>query len=105
MQQLAAEIKVTRRTVTMSELTQKELQRYEYEEVKIGTETRYVNCSSAEKEITIKIMGEWKPLTGEFSLYHYDEKAIDRKHDMDKKYLKWIVDSDTGKLIRPVAKN
>ena len=102
-QQLTMAIKVNRRTVTISLLDKKERQRYEHQEVQIGTETHYLNCGSDEKEIILLIVGPWNPVTGEVGLYHYQEGALPGGHVMLPQYLKWNYD-DTDKLIGPVAK-
>ena len=102
-QQLVVRIRVTRRTVEVTPLQNKERQTYENVPVTVGSETHYLNCASQEKEVGIKIVGAWTPLTGEFELYHYDETALMPDVMLDK-YLTWVQDDATRQYIRPVAK-
>jgi hypothetical protein len=102
-QQLTVAIKVKRRTVKISPLTKKELQRYEHEDVEIGSEMHHLNCSSDEQEIILLIVGPWNPLTGEVGLYHYKEGTIPADHQMLDKFLEWNVDETTKKPVSPVA--
>lgn len=101
-QQMTTQIKVTRRTVTLQKLEKKELQRYTYEEVVVKGETHYLNCSSEEKDVKLKVMGTWKPLTGAVDLYHYEEGDMPSKHEFVKSYLVWYVD-DKGDPTAPKA--
>ncbi len=103
-QQMVVQLSVTRRTVSIQVLDKKELSRYKYEEVKVGGETRYLNCTSEEKDIKLNVVGPWDPLTGEVELYHYEEGAFDATHDFAAKYLEWTYDPKTKEYIAPTAK-
>ena len=102
-QQLAVRISVVRRTVEIDRLEHKERQTYENMPVMVGGETHYLNCVSREQNVDIKIVGDWKPLTGDFELFHYEEKAL-MPDEMIEPYLRWVQDDTTKQYIRPVAK-
>jgi transcription elongation GreA/GreB family factor len=102
-QQIAVTISVLQRTVEISRLTSKEAQTYKCEQVKIGKDVHYLNCTSEEKNVKISVVGPWNPLTGEISLYHYDAGRSTQADTMLDKYLEWHCD-DKGKPIRPAAK-
>jgi hypothetical protein len=102
-QQLATTIKVTRRTVEIDELTPKERQRYKHEEVKVGKETKYLNCTSEEATVSLKVVGRWDPFTGECDIYHYEEGEAGGSHKLLDKFKKWVCD-EKGKPIRLEAK-
>lgn len=102
-QQLTTTIKVTRRTVEIVELTKKERQRYQYEEVTIGREVKYLNCSSEEEIVDLKVVGKWDPFTGECDIYHYEEGKAPTDHKLLPKFKKWVCGED-GKPIRLEAK-
>lgn len=102
-QQLATTISVTRRTVVIDELTFKEAQTYKCEEVEIGKEKKYLNCTSEEATVKLHIKGGWNPLTGDVDLYHYEEGTAPTTPKLLEKYRKWVHD-DGGKPIRPDAK-
>ncbi len=102
-QQLAVQINVVRRTVEIDRLEHKERQTYENVPVTVGGEIHYLNCVSREQKVDIKVVGNWKPLTGDFELYHYEEKAL-MPDVMIERYLRWVQDDTTRQYIRPVAK-
>lgn len=103
-QQMSIELKnITRRTVTIQELTPKERQRYAHDEIEIKGETRYVNSSSDEDTVSLCCKGEWNPLTGAIEIYHYEESKLPSKSAMLEKFLEWEVDEDE-EPIAPVAK-
>ncbi len=102
-QQLAVRINVVRRTVEIDRLEHKERQTYENVPVTVGGEIHYLNCVSREQKVDIKVVGNWKPLTGDFELYHYEEKAL-MPDVMIERYLRWVQDDTTRQYIRPVAK-
>jgi len=102
-QQMTTTIKVTRRTVEIVELTKKERQRYQYEEVTIGREVKYLNCSSDEELVDLKLVGKWDPFTGECDIYHYEEGKAPTEHKLLPKFKKWVCGED-GKPIRLEAK-
>lgn len=103
-QQMAVAVKVTRRTVEIEVLKdKKEASRYrDVHQVEVKGEIHYLTCSSAEKDVTLKLIGPWDPIKGTFSLYHYEEGTLPTKAEMVAKYLPWVMDD--GKPIRPVAK-
>ncbi len=103
-QQLAMQISVTRRTVDIDILTEKQSKQYECIETTIRGKKFYLNCSSQEKDVKINVMGEWNPLTGEVEVYHYDEGAFSTAHVMLDAYLEWIYDPETKTYIRTTAK-
>lgn len=106
-QQMSMQISVTRRTVTIAPFSKKELQGHkldEYKNVKIKEETHYLYCSSREKDVKINVMGPWNPLTGDVSLYHYDEGQFDPTHTLLPSYREWFYDNESKTYLRPVAK-
>ena len=97
-QQMAVQISVERKTITMEVLEFKELQRYEYHTVVINGEKHYINCSSAASEnINLTIVGPWNPLTGAVELYHYQE-TFPATAAMLPKFLEWRVDGGNNPL-------
>ena len=102
-QQLAVRINVVRRTVEIERLEYKQRQTYENVLVTVGGETHYLNCVSREQNVDIKVVGDWHPLTGDFELYHYEEKAL-MPDVMIERYLRWVQDKTTRQYIRPVAR-
>jgi hypothetical protein len=102
-QQLTVGIKVNRRTVTIEPLTKQESSQYEHVVVEINGAKHYLNCSSAEQEIVLLIIGPWDPLTGKVQLYHYQEGAMPGSHTLLDKFLEWNVD-DENNPISPTAK-
>ncbi len=95
-QQMIVEVSVTRRTVRIERLTlQKDIQRYENVKVMVGDEPHYLNCSSEEKVIKLRVVGPWNPVTGEVTLYHYAEaQGALPAHAMLDKYLVWYVNAE-----------
>ena len=104
-QQLTVQIKVDRKTITISVLDKKEKHQYEHEIVEIDGEDHYLNCSSAATaNVDLRIVGDWDPLTGKLGLYHYEEGAIQQNAAaaMLQKYLLWNTAMD-GSPTTPVA--
>jgi hypothetical protein len=105
-QQMAIQIKVKRRTVTLDELTPKEkLQAKKPIEVKISDrEIYYLTARSDEKDVDLLVIGEWQPLTGNVSMYHYQEGRVDSVTvAMEDKYLMWHWNAATSTPTAPVA--
>jgi hypothetical protein len=64
----------------------------------------YVLPSVESRQITVKVIGPWNPLTGEVDVYHYEkDEAWNGGHEFLPKYLQFIVD-ERGAPIRPAAK-
>lgn len=103
-QQMTLEIAVTRRTVTLTRLTDKDRRRYEYKTIKVGQEVHYLNCASDERELKICIMGQWSPLTGNVVLYHYEEGALPATPQLLPQYLSWTRSKDKKQYVAPAAK-
>jgi hypothetical protein len=103
-QQMTLQLTVKRRTVRIEKLEPKELQRYEHTDVKVGTETHHLNCSSDEKDVKINVVGGWSPLAGDVEMYHYEEAALPGAHVLLDKYLEWNVDDATEAPVSPTAK-
>jgi hypothetical protein len=103
-QQLSMQISVTRRTVDIDEVSEQDSKRYKCVIAKIGGKTRYLNCTSEEKDVKITVKGEWNPLTGDVEVYHYEEGPLGGSHQMVDKYLEWVYDPSSKTYIRPTAK-
>jgi hypothetical protein len=101
-QQMAVAIKVKRRTVTIVPLDDKQRARIQSYQVKVGNEIRHVSCASEEKEVVLAVKGEWKPVSGEVKLYHYDEAALPNAPHFIDAYLVWNTSGD-GKPTTPKA--
>lgn len=105
-QQLAVRIQCNVRTVTVTNLTVHESRlpanRKKHHEVKLDGQTFYLRCKSEESREKFWIIGPWNPLTGEFTLYHFQQYLPLPTLDMLLKYRKWIVDAD-GTPMAPTA--
>ena len=102
-QQIALLIKVDSVTVTVSELTAKEIKsgRFQSAAVKRGSETVQVTTEVVERPVEIKVIGPWNPLTGDVDVYHYEKDTTAGTHDFLPKYLDFVMDGN--RAVRPVA--
>jgi hypothetical protein len=100
-QQMALQLKVNQRTVTIHKLTQKEVPRFKKDAIEIK-KGEYILCESDEKKVRFYISGKWNPIKGDWLLYHCEQSRPLPAVNMLVKYLKWVVDG-TGTPIKPVA--
>lgn len=78
-QQMTVQIKVERKTITISVLDKKEKHQYEHGTVEIDGEDHYLNCSSAATaNVDLRIVGDWNPLT-ENSVFITMKRALLRR--------------------------
>lgn len=105
-QQMAIQIKVKRRTVELDELNERERRQVRNPiEVEINPREKvYLSAGSKEADVDLLVIGEWAPLTGKVSMYHYQEgRLASVKLEMLDRYLMWHYNPDAKTVTTPVA--